>query len=179
MREFNLIATSDHFYVSNAASELWIHLRDIGDDSPRVSRTGIKGLIKGATCFDAVEAIHKFRNALTRNPKKFRHIFRILPIQKVVDTDISNIVETVKEMADRIMVKESFRVTLEKRRTHLRSLEIIEAAAEVIDRPVDLKNPDWIVLIEVLGRETGVSIIRSADILNVQKEKFALTSKSK
>jgi tRNA acetyltransferase TAN1 len=179
MKEFNLIATSDQINVSNAASELWVHLRDIGDDSPRVNRTGIKGIVKGFTCFDAVEAIHKLRSALTENPNKFKHIFRVIPIQTVVDTDVSIIVESVKQMADRIKVGESFRITLEKRRTNLRSQEIIEAAAEVIDRPVNLSNPDWVVLIEILGRETGISILSLTDTLNVQKEKFALSSQGK
>jgi tRNA acetyltransferase TAN1 len=60
-------------------------------------------------------------------------------------------------------------------RRGLGSLEIIEPVAEVIERRVDLENPDWVVLIEVVGNETGVSVIRLNDVLNVLKEIYALS----
>ena len=54
-------------------------------------------------------------------------------------------------------------------------MEIIEAVAEVLDRIVDLESPNWVVLVEVVGRNTGISIIRPEDMLNVQKEKYELS----
>jgi len=75
----------------------------------------------------------------------------------------------------RIGDSESFRITVEKRRTLLRSREIIDAVAADINRKVDLEHPDWVVLIEVVGRYTGVSVVRPDALLNVQKEKALLT----
>jgi tRNA(Ser,Leu) C12 N-acetylase TAN1 len=48
--------------------------------------------------------------------------------------------------------------------------------AEIIDNPVDLENPDWVVLVEILGSETGVSVIKPVDTLNVQKERHRLST---
>jgi len=62
---------------------------------------------------------------------------------------------------------------VEKRWTSLRSREIIEAVAEGIDRRVDLENPDWVVLIEIIGKYAGVSVIRPSDILHALKERRA------
>jgi tRNA(Ser,Leu) C12 N-acetylase TAN1 len=39
---------------------------------------------------------------------------------------------------------------------------------------VDLENHDWIVLIEIIGNSTGVSVIRPEGLLNVQKERASL-----
>ncbi|MGB9622527.1 MAG: THUMP domain-containing protein, partial [Candidatus Bathyarchaeia archaeon] len=44
------------------------------------------------------------------------------------------------------------------------------AVASRIDRRVDLENPDWVILIEVFGKTTGVSIVNPKSILNIPKE---------
>jgi len=41
-----------------------------------------------------------------------------------------------------------------------------------LNRRVDLKNPDWILQIEVLGRLTGISLLKPSDVLAVVKEKM-------
>jgi len=67
---------------------------------------------------------------------------------------------------------ETFRVTVEKRFTGIPSRDIIEAAAENIKRKVDLTKPSKILLIEVIGGLTGISVIKPSDILSVVKEKM-------
>jgi len=58
---------------------------------------------------------------------------------------------------------------VEKRHTQLSSREIIEAVASRIERKVRLENPDWIVLVEVLGGLTGISVVRPDQILSLVK----------
>ena len=77
-----------------------------------------------------------------------------------------------QELAARIGEEETFRVTVEKRFTTLHSKDIIEAAAGDINSKADLENPDRILLIEVLGALTGVSLLKPSDILAVIKEKM-------
>jgi tRNA acetyltransferase TAN1 len=48
--------------------------------------------------------------------------------------------------------------------------DIVEAAAVNIERRVDLSNPNKIVLIEVVGGLTGVSVVKAEDILSIMKE---------
>jgi tRNA acetyltransferase TAN1 len=176
MKKFNLIATSDQINISRASTELWIQLRAIGDESPRVNRSQVRGVVKGQTNLNPVEAIQKLRSLLRGDPSKFKSIYRVIPIEEIVESDVDEIIDAVKRLSPRIGKNDRFRVTLEKRKTNLRSLDVIKAVAEVIDCPVDLKNPDWVILIEILGKETGVSVIRPVDILNIQKEKYFLSS---
>ncbi|MCW4027835.1 MAG: THUMP domain-containing protein, partial [Candidatus Bathyarchaeota archaeon] len=61
--------------------------------------------------------------------------------------------------------------TVEKRHSELSTKAIIAEAASGIERKVDLENPDKIVLIEVLGGSTGVSIVSPNDVLSIVKEK--------
>lgn len=161
--------------MSEACSELWMHLRDAGDDEPKVNRSRIMGLVEAKTSLEPLEATGRMRSQLHDAPDRFRSIYRIIPIQRLVDTDLTSIAEAAQKMAERIGEEDSFRVTVEKRRTGLGSREIVEAVAENIDRRVDLEDPDWVVLVEVIGDRTGVSVIPPEGILNVQKEKWALS----
>ena len=87
-------------------------------------------------------------------------------------TDLEEIKKATIELAMKIGENESFRVTVEKRFTTLHTKDLIEAAAGDLDRKANLKNPDKILLIEVLGALTGLSVLKPSDILAVVKEKM-------
>lgn len=42
---------------------------------------------------------------------------------------------------------------------------------------MDLEDYDWIILIEIIGRITGLAVIPRDGLLNVQKERARLLSK--
>ncbi|MFQ6053053.1 MAG: THUMP domain-containing protein [Candidatus Bathyarchaeia archaeon] len=170
--DFNLIATSERGRESEACSELWMMLRAVGDEKPIVDRSPVRGLILARTNLEPVEAVRRLRDELLRSPDDFQALLRVLPIERVIPTDLDGMTAEVKKRASRIGSGESFRVTVEKRRTKLRSREIIEAVAAGIDRRVDLEHPDWVVLIEIVGRLTGVSVVRPGSLLNIQKTRF-------
>jgi tRNA acetyltransferase TAN1 len=110
---------------------------------------------------------------------RYNKMFRIFPIVTKVPSTIKAIVEEVVKQAVVIKEGQKYRITLEKRDTEFRSLEIIGPVAESIEREVDLTNPDWVVLLEMMGKTTGVTVMPPEGMLNVQKEAYALTSKAK
>ena len=171
--DFNLLATTMRGNERPMCNELLYMLKEeLGDVQAQTAKTKIRGLIVGKTSLDPVEAVGKFRNILTERPYEFRYALRIVPIQMVMHTDLSEIKKSTQEMASKIGENQSFRVTVEKRFTELHSKDIIEAAAGDLNRRVDLKNPDWILQIEVLGRLTGISLLKPNDVLAIVKEKM-------
>ncbi|MEM1676304.1 MAG: THUMP domain-containing protein [Nitrososphaerota archaeon] len=96
-------------------------------------------------------------------------LLRFIPIEDVVPSRIEDIAESVEKLASKIPEDASFRITVEKRHTSLSSQEIIKASAEKVQRRVDLKNPDYIVLIEVIGGVTGISVLKPSQILSTTK----------
>ncbi len=174
IREFNLLVSSPRGLEHDACSELWFLLGEVGDERAEVETTPVKGLIWAKTSLNPFEAVRRLRALLAERPEDFRVIQRVIPIERVVRTDLEEIARAARELAlAKIGPGEKFRITVEKRHTELGTMDIIKAAAEGIDRPVDLKNPDKIVLIEVVGGLTGISVIRPGDILSVAKEKKA------
>jgi tRNA acetyltransferase TAN1 len=172
LRNFNLLATTWRGNEENACSELWYLLGEIGDSAPTVDKTGVAGLIAAKTAFNPFEVIEKFRKILHERSYEFRYTLRIIPVEKVVRTDLGEIQQAATELSSKIGEDETFRVTVEKRFTETHTQDIIEATAANIERTVDLNNPDKILLIEVVGGLTGLSVIKPNEILAVMKEKM-------
>jgi tRNA acetyltransferase TAN1 len=172
LSDFNLLATTMRGNERQMCYELAYLLKEIGDPAPEVAKTGIRGVIVGKTALNPVEAIEKFRSILQERPYEFRYALRIIPIEKVMRTDLNEVKRVATELAARISENETFRVTVEKRFTSIHSRDFIEAAATDIQRKADLENPDKILLIEVIGGLTGMSLIKPSSILAVVKEKM-------
>ncbi|UCC27665.1 MAG: THUMP domain-containing protein [Candidatus Bathyarchaeota archaeon] len=172
LKDFNLLITTSRGNEEDACSEIWYLLGEIGDSAVKVDKTGITGLVAAKTAFSPFEVVEQLREILKERPYEFRYTFRVIPVEKVVRTDLREIERTAVELASKIKENESFRVTVEKRFTDTSTKDMIEAAAASIERKVDLRNPDKIILVEVVGGLTGISIIKPEQILAVMKERF-------
>ncbi|MGQ9468401.1 MAG: THUMP domain-containing protein [Nitrososphaerales archaeon] len=166
---FNLIATTHRGLEHEASSELFALLTQIGDDAPDVMKTSILGLLVAKTNLEPIKVIEEVKRIVIEDPLRIRYILRLIPVDAVVETNIEKIVEIVSNLSKKIDKDKSFRITIEKRRTNLSSSDIIHSVAKIIDRPVNLENPDWIVLIEIIGKFTGISVLKPNQILNVIK----------
>jgi len=172
LKDFNLLVTTTRGNEDNVCSEVWYLLKEIGDEKAEVDRTRVSGLIAVKTSLNPFEVITKFREILKERPYEFRYSLRIIPIEKVVKTRVEEIQKAAEELASKIGENETFRITVEKRFTEISTRDIIEAAASKIERKVNLERPDKILLIEIIGGLTGISVIRPEDIISVSKEKF-------
>jgi len=171
MEDFNLLISTSRGNENNACSEIWFLLGELGDKEALVDKTEISGLIVAKTNLDPFKAVEGLRDLLRERPWEFRYVLKVLPIEIVVKTKIEEIKGATAKLHHKILENETFRVTVEKRHSNISTRDLIEAAVENLDRKVNLSNPDKIILIEVLGRLTGISVIKPSDILSVTKEK--------
>jgi len=178
-RQYNILATTERINEDRAGSELWMLLRAAGDETPKVERMGIWGILVAKTSLDPAEAGAKVREEFIKKPDGIQALFRVIPIQRLVPTTLEDIVKAATELGAAIPADESYRITVEKRRTKLGGHEIIDAVADKFTQKVNLDNPDWFILIETAGKQTGVSVVRPANMLNVQKERVRLAAEAK
>lgn len=157
-----------------ANHEIRYLLGELGDGFARTDCTPVSGLTVARTALDPVKVVPKLRSVLKYRPWQFRYILKVKPVEEVVPCDIPSIGAAVDNRANKVGENETFRVSLEKRQSHVSSKEIIDAVAAKVPRKVELRNPDKIVLIEVIGRVAGVSVISPGDILGIEKEKRIL-----
>jgi tRNA acetyltransferase TAN1 len=172
IKDFNLLATTSRGNERQMCNELSYLLKEeLGDPKPMISKTGIRGLVAAKTSLNSCEVIEKFRAIVQERPYEFRYTLRVIPVERVMPTDLDEVKHAASELAAKIGENETFRVTVEKRFTTIHTRDFIEAAATV-DRKVDLENPDKILLIEVVGGLTGMSLIKPNGVLTVMKEKM-------
>ncbi|HID91343.1 TPA: RNA methyltransferase [Candidatus Bathyarchaeota archaeon] len=169
-RRANLLVTTRRGDEEALCSEVWHLMREIGDEKAIVKRTPLRGIVQVITSIDPVAAVEKLRALLRKDPTLFRYSVRFIPIQRVIRADLDEMERAGAELCGMIGVDERFRVTLEKRMTELSSSDIIDCVARHIDRKVDLESPDKVVLVEIIGRWCGLSVIRPDGILNVPRE---------
>jgi tRNA acetyltransferase TAN1 len=137
----------------------------IGDENLRVYLTHVSGLITCKTSLDPFEVIEKLREIADENPYQFRFAIKFTPLLVCVSSDIDSIVKAVEALLPMIGEDDSFRVTVRRRHTDLQNKDVVNAAASVVSRKVDLDNPDKIILIEIVGELTGISVITSEDAI--------------
>ena len=171
MNDFNLLLSSARGTEDEANHEIRYLLRELGDSNPTTDYSPVSGLTVAKTRLDPVKVISGLRPVLRHRPWQFRYILKIKPVQEVVPCEISAIGDAVVERVNKVRADETFRVSLEKRRSQVSSREIIDAVASKVPRKVELRNPDKIVLIEVIGNIAGVSVISPRNILGIEKEK--------
>jgi len=166
-----MLVTTFRHMETEARDEINFLLEEFGDNAPEIKYSGLSGLLTCKTSLDPLEVVQKIKKIVQDDPWKVRYVLRLIPIDMVVNTDLVDIKNATKDLADRMGRNETFRITVEKRRSNIHSSEIIEAIATVIDRKVSLEKHDWVILVEVVDKETGISVIKPDHIFSAVKEK--------
>ena len=170
MKRFNLIITCGKFTEFNALRELESIFYLLGDDKARFKESMVRGILLGYIHLDPHMAIKKIRKLIFERPWDFRFTKRYIPVDNVVKTDLENMREAVAELVHKIPENSLYRITVEKRHTFIHGKEVIDEVAPLVDRKVSLQNPDYILLIEIIGEYTGLSVVKPNEILSVEKE---------
>ena len=171
----NLIITCARHLESETKQEVTDILEKIGDIEPRVTITNMSGILTVETKLDSIVIVKKIREMLLDEPWIIRYCLRIIPIQKVTETEMNSIEDGVSGLIELISNDESYRISVEKRNSNISSQELISRIAKKIKNKVSLEFPDKIILIEVLGNKTGIAIIKKMDVLSVEKTKRSIS----
>jgi len=167
----NLIVTCPRHLEPETEEELIGILEEFGDSDVKVSITNMSGILTVDTNLNPIEIVKKIKERLLDEPWSVRYCKRIIPIQKVVESKIEEIGKSVSELSNQIFDEETYRISIEKRNSDLSSKEIITKIADKIKNKVSLEFADKIILIEILGNKTGISILKKIDILSTEKTK--------
>ena len=171
----NLIVTCARNLEGEAEEEIMDILDELGDPDVKISVSNMSGIITIQTKLDPIEVVRKMKEMLLDEPWSIRYCLRIIPIQKIVETNLEKIEECISSISDKIEDNESYRILIEKRNSDISSKEIITNIANQIKNKVSLDFPDKIILIEILGIITGISLIKKSDILSLEKTKRSMS----
>jgi tRNA acetyltransferase TAN1 len=170
----NLLVTTFKYRESDAFDELSQLLDMLGDKEPSIEITSISGIILANTHLDPFQIVENCREMVRNEPWRFRYVLRIIPLEKICRSELTDIHNVVNQLCPKIGHHETFMVMIEKRYTKLHSKEIISTVTSDIDKKVNLDNPNWIILIQIVNRLAGISILRSNQIFSSVREKISV-----
>ena len=171
----NLIITCARHLEQETKEELLNILEEFGDPDANIVISDMSGIMTASTKLEPIEVVRRIKEMILDEPWSIRYCLRIIPIQKVIETTIENIEKTIENMNEQIKSGETYRISIEKRNSDLSSKEIITKIADKIRNNVSLEFPDKVVLIEILGNRTGISILKKSDVLSVEKTKRSIS----
>lgn len=167
----NLIITCPRHFEDDTKSEITTIIQECGDQSPQITITEFSGILSVSTTANPLDVIKKIRQKLEDEPWEIRYTSRAIPMYDITKTDITQITDAAIKQAKTLHQDDTYRITIEKRNSNISSGEIITQIANGIPNKVSLEKYDWIVLVEILGAITGVSVLKDSDILSVEREK--------
>jgi len=167
----NLIITCARNLESETKNEIKKILDELGDQEPEILNVGMRGILMVDTIIEPSKIIDWVKNKIVEEPWLIRYCLRIIPIQSITETNIDKIKQNVIKLKDSIQKNDSYRITIEKRNTSLSTNEIITEVAKIFPNKVSLNKPDLIVLIEILGDKTGISILKDSELFSLDKSK--------
>jgi len=167
----NLIVTCQRNLEEPTILEIQNMLERFGDIGPIVEKTIFSGIIQVETKLDIMKVLESFKEIIEDEPWLIKYCSRIIPIQVECESKLDDIRDRVCGLSEIIKKNDTYRITVEKRQSSLRTSEIISSIADSLSNKVSLENSDWEIIIQVLRNKTGISIIPPNSILSVDRQK--------
>jgi len=168
--EFNLLVSCLWAMSGSAKREIADILKLLGDERPVIEQTAARGIIGVKTRLDSREVIKGLQKLFIKDPLAFQYTLKWVPTDFWTHSDMNSMKEIVMKVSDRIRKGERWRMTVEKRRyTLYHKIDIIKQLAETINEKVDLKNPNKIVRIDIIGRYAAVSVLSPREIFSATR----------
>jgi tRNA acetyltransferase TAN1 len=101
----------------------------------------------------------------------FEYTYKWIPIEKWVKSDVEEISKVLKTYNDEISEHQSWKLMLFKRfyKEH-DTVKLIELLTENIHRQnVNLKNPEKLIVVEIVGEKAGLSLLNNNEYLDTQR----------
>ena len=167
----NLLVTFDPTHDVKAKEEVE-GLLGIIKDKPKFLKSKIAGLFL-LVVKDSRKAVKALRDAAKADPDQFAFTYHWVPVDEWISSDLKALKKKMKEFNKKIDPEKTWKLSVAKRNyEEHKTPELILALTEEIDKPkVDLKNPQQILKVEIIGKEAGVALLDAHEILDVPEIK--------
>ena len=168
--EANLIVTYDPTHAGKATEEIKELIEGFG--GAEFLESGFEGVSLLHTKQSPKKIVKSLSETCKDEPYKFKYTFRWIPVDKWCNSKITDMVSAMDEIDKKIGEHESWKMDVGKRGYEGDTMELIMKLTESINKPhVNLKNPDKIIKVEIVGDRTGISLLDKDEYLNIAKMK--------
>lgn len=163
--DFNLLVSFGWGSWYSAKREALNLLGGFGDAHPIIRKTLAKGVAGVRTSLNNRQVIRSLAEGFSLDPSTVRYTLKWTPIDLWCEATMESMKQSLSSLKNYVGQDERWMMHVEKRRfTALHKAEIIKELADLIESKVDLRNPEKIVWIELLGNQAGMAVVRPAEI---------------
>ena len=168
--EANLIVTYEPTHAGKAKEEVEDVLKD---KQVTFLESKFDGVFLLHTNDDPKKIVIELTTLCEEEPFRFSKTFRWIPIEHWCNTDIKEMKRLTKQVSENIAPKDTWKMDIGRRGFQADVRELILQLTEEIDKPnVDIKNPQKIVKVEIVGNRAGISLLNLDECLTVSKTKM-------
>ena len=167
MANANLLVTHDPNHAGLAKEEITSVLKQLKIE-PKFLKSEIEGLFQ-ITIKEPKEVIKKLVKTCKKDTSVFRMTFHWVPVDNWCKSTVEDMQKTIKGLVKGIKEKDKWKMDIAKRcYEKYHTTELIMKLTDVVDKPkVDLKNPDKIIRVDIIGKDTGISLLNKDEMLNI------------
>ncbi|HXZ24057.1 MAG TPA: THUMP domain-containing protein [Methanomassiliicoccales archaeon] len=170
MKESNLLVSCHSNAMGLGETEVRDRLREIGVSVEGIEVSEAEGVLEVLVSGESKRAVAAVRASCALNPSLFVQTHHWVPIEKWVESKDSEMARATGEIGKGIMPEDKWMLHLHKRHVTQHSGDLIRILTDPINRgKVDLKRPDKIVVVELLGQKAGIALVAKDEILDVNK----------
>jgi tRNA acetyltransferase TAN1 len=170
LERFNLLVTFHPNQAGLAEREVRKRVEDVGGHVEDIERSSIDGVFCVRLAGDAKEIVSSLHSEFQEAPEMLVHTYHWVPIDVWVEANEEVMIDTVKDLAQGIGENEKWMMHVHKRHHPKHSEELMLTLTGPIRKgKVDLKHPEKIIVVEVLGGMAGLSLLAKDQLINVNR----------
>lgn len=170
MERFNLLVTFHPNQAELAEREVRKRVEDVGGQVEDIERSSIDGVFCVRLAGDAKQIVSSLHSEFQESPEMLTHTYHWVPIDVWVEADEEVMIDAVKDLAQGIGENEKWMMHVHKRHHPKHSEELMLTLTGPISKgKVDLKHPEKVIVVEVLGGTAGLSLLAKDQLINVNR----------
>ncbi|MDW5561846.1 MAG: THUMP domain-containing protein [Methanomassiliicoccus sp.] len=170
MENYNLLVTFHPNQSGLAEREVRGRIEEVGGKVEDIERSNVDGVFCVKVSGNAKETVADIRKELHDYPEMLSHTYHWVPVDVWVEADEDKMIDAVNEAAESIGENESWMMHVHKRHHPKHSEELMLTLTDSIQKGrVDLKHPQKVIAVEVLGSMAAISVLNRDEIIDANK----------
>jgi tRNA acetyltransferase TAN1 len=170
MEESNILVTFHVNEKERAKHEAVSLLESVGQMVQRIELTAIEGVYAIRIGEHPRRAVAALRSLCKSEPGAFVFTHHWVPIECWVPSDEKSMANKVKDLAEGIKPQDRWKMHLHKRHCSIDYESLIIRLTDPVNKgTVDLKHPNKILVVEVLGDQAGMALVNRDEMLDVNE----------
>jgi tRNA(Ser,Leu) C12 N-acetylase TAN1 len=170
VERYNLLVTFHPNRAGSAEREVRNRVEEAGGAVEEIERSSINGVFCVKVTGDAKDLVALLRADLRETPEMLSHTYHWVPVEVWVEATDEAMIEAVDNAAAGIGENETWMMHVHKRHHPKHSEELMLALTDRIRKGrVDLKHPEKIVAVEVLGSMAAISLLERNQIIDLNR----------